>query len=154
MRTTLKPHILQKGLICEKCQFCIFPENVLVSARLIPLNMYKPSSSFLTRRSKAVLLLWIDLLSLPYSRSLVVACPIGSVVCYVFFCFCNFPIWCPGSGGTRHLCPFPYFVYFFYLQLIGTLVHPLHKCACVDTEDSAGVWGRGGVVKSHCIFGN
>ena len=26
--------------------------------------------------------------------------PLGSLVCYIFFCFCHFPMWCPRSGAV------------------------------------------------------
>ena len=25
-------------------------------------------------------------------------CPLGSLLCEVLLCFCQFPMWCPGSG--------------------------------------------------------
>ena len=44
--------------------------------------------------------LCLTVLSVPCS--LLVTCPLGSVVCNVFpgvsLVFCQFPVWCPGSG--------------------------------------------------------
>ena len=37
--------------------------------------------------------------------------PLSSLVCYVLFSFCHFPIWCPGSGivSIPDLCLLTYF---------------------------------------------
>ena len=63
------------------------------------------ASGFVNDRSGAVLLLWMFFLylSLPsvrsVSRSLLgKGWPLVFPVCDVFLCFCQFPIWCPGSG--------------------------------------------------------
>ena len=71
--------------------------------------MLKPSNSFLTDRSKAVLLLLI-FLSLVFRVCL---CPslqpwkrvdVLALLCVTFFlCFCRFPTCCPGSGVV-HAC--------------------------------------------------
>ena len=79
--------------------------------KLVLWNMFKPSSNFLTDRSKAVLLLWIHFvisvscLSLSYclvcflqpcGHLLGKGWPLGSLVRHVYLRFCHFPIWCPG----------------------------------------------------------
>ena len=77
--------------------------------RLVPLNMFKPSSSFFTGRSKVVLLLWIlfvicvcfcyTVLSVPYS--LVITCweraYLLALLLVMFSCVLSLLIWCPGS---------------------------------------------------------
>ena len=104
--------------------------------------MFKPSSNFLTDRSKAVLLLWILFVNcvLCLSLSYCLVCflqpcshllgkdwPLGSPVCNVFLCFCHFPIWCPGSGvvlyciDSRSL-PFPLLSVLIKLDCISVLV--------------------------------
>ena len=79
--------------------------------RLVPSNMFKPSSNFLTvprryffRGSFLSFVFRVCLchtvLSVPCS--LVVNCwegrPLGSLVCNVFLVFCHIPIWYTGSG--------------------------------------------------------
>ena len=62
--------------------------------------------TFLTGRSKAVLLLWIFFFCICMSACFLQPCghllgkgwPLGCLVCDVFLCFCHFPTWCPGSG--------------------------------------------------------
>ena len=73
--------------------------------------MLKPSSSFLTDRSKVVFLLWISFIFYVscLSVSLCLVCslqPYGhlpradllALLCVMFLMFCYFPMWCPGSG--------------------------------------------------------
>ena len=95
-----------------------------VGVRLVPSDMFKPSSNFLTDRSKAMPLLWIIFLSVyRVCLSCCLVCslwPCGlllggggggqgdctffrSHVCGVFLCFCRFRLWCPDSGVVRCL---------------------------------------------------
>ena len=70
--------------------------------------MFKPSSNFLTERSKVVLLLWVPFVICVSCLIVIVSCLFtealwspagkGSLVCDVFLCFCHFLIWCPESG--------------------------------------------------------
>ena len=43
-------------------------------------------------------------------RQLGKGCPLGSLVCDVFLCFCHFPIRCPGSGEVLDLAQTKLFV--------------------------------------------
>ena len=75
----------------------------------IPSFQYKPSSNFLSDRSKAALLLWIlFVICIRLSHTaLSVSCGLEATCVAlrspvrrgnVFLCFCHFPIWCLGSG--------------------------------------------------------
>ena len=79
--------------------------------RLVPLNMFKPSSNFFTDRPKAVLLLWIlfviyiqvclcnAVLSVPCSVEITCweSADLLTHLCVMFLDFCHFPIWCGTS---------------------------------------------------------
>ena len=87
---------------------------VLIHIRIIcevsTMKQFKPSSNFLTGRSKVVLLLWICFVicvclchtDMSVSCSRVATCweraDLGSLVCDVFLRFSHFPIWRPVSG--------------------------------------------------------
>ena len=67
--------------------------------------MFKPFVDFLFDLSMVVLLLWILFVIcvschtvLPCGHLLGKGCPLCSLVCGVFLCFCHFPKNCPGSG--------------------------------------------------------
>ena len=51
-------HVYVRDLSCERNIYVSWSTSKL-SVRLVPLNMFKPSSNFFTERPKAVLLLWI-----------------------------------------------------------------------------------------------
>ena len=91
--------------------------------------MFKPSSNFLTDRSKAVLLLWILFVICVSCLSVILSClflqpcghmlgngwPFGSLVCDVFLCFATFPYGVLGQVqfffivSILDLCIPPYF---------------------------------------------
>ena len=75
---------------------------------LVPSTMVKHCSNFLIGRSKALLLLWNPFCHLYFVSVFVIlsflllaalwspdgknGCPLGSLICDVFFCFCHFSI--------------------------------------------------------------
>ena len=75
----------------------------ILRARLLPLNMFKPSSNFFTGRSQAsfvdhfllfMFCFCFVVLSAPRSHvsyQLGKCWPLGPLVCCVFLCFCHFP---------------------------------------------------------------
>ena len=79
--------------------------NIRNKVNVVPSNMFKPSSNFLTDHSKAVLLLWILIVIcaschtiLSVHCSLMVTCWKRADLLGPCMCFCHFPIWFSGSG--------------------------------------------------------
>ena len=116
------------AFFCLVTLSCVSWSPSELRARLVPLNLFKPSSYFVTDRPKAVLLLWnpmcylcfmfvfaiMSCLFLKALWSLAGKDLTSWLYCVgCFLCFCHFPMWCPGcylivSIPDRFL--FPYFV--------------------------------------------
>ena len=87
-----------RDLSCKPNIYVSWPTSEL-RVRLVLWNLLKPSSNFLTDPSKAVLICYLYL-SLPYCHVCFLQLwdwPLGSLVCYVFYCFYHFHIRCAGS---------------------------------------------------------
>ena len=96
-----------RDLSC-KTNIFLYLSTSKIRVRLVPLNMLKPSSNFLTDHFKAVPLLWIIFIFLFHvyllCRLVYSLWPYGwgcgddilALLCLMFSCFLSFPMCCPG----------------------------------------------------------